>query len=155
MLLRCIKTVTWPLLLVAIGCGPRYQNPCSPRPGFDQVLPLHQHPSQGPGVIYVPAPQTRSEVIGSLQATARALREAPDDRPVNVHVDIPLAFLKGFSCEEILAPFERANSCATRPRDAMISFYRLPSNWAGGGRELSLHFDESGHCDGARWCATQ
>lgn len=150
-----MSVVQWPLLLVAIACGPSYQSPCSPRPGFDQVIPVHKHPDAGPGALYIRTPRNRGEVAGTLQATAKVLREAPGDRPLNVHVDIPLAYFEGLSCEQILAPFERAGFCASKPRSAMISFYQLPSNWLGGGRELIVHFDESGYCDGARWCATQ
>ena len=38
--------------------------------------------------------------------------------------------------------------------DWMISFYRLPAGWDGGGRELQLRF-EAGRCVGATWLHSQ
>jgi hypothetical protein len=105
--------------------------------------------------VYIQAPKTRDELLGTLNAVAHALRNARGDQPVDVHADIPLAFLEGFSCQQILTPFDRAGVCSTTPSSAMTSFYCLPESWLGGGRELSLHFDDSGRCDGARWCGTQ
>lgn len=150
-----MNTALWPLLVPAVACGPHYQSPCSPRPGFDQVVPRHEHPTTGDGSVYIQAPKTRDELPGTLNAVAEALRKARGDKPVDVHADIPLAFFEGLSCQQILTPFDRAGVCSTMPSSAMISFYYLPESWLGGGRELSLHFDDSGRCDGARWCGTQ
>jgi len=83
------------------------------------------------------------------------LRDARREQGVEVNLEIPLAFIKGLSCNQLLEPFRTNDFCATMPSSAMISFYRLPPGWIGGGRELILHFDEHGYCDGARWCFSQ
>jgi len=144
------------VLLAVVACAP-YRSPCSARAGFDQeVRRRHdEHTDEGPGIVHVPSPANRAELIDTLRAIAKALREAPEDRPLDLNVDIPLAFFEGLSCAQIFAPFGAADFCAKKPREAMLSLYHLPPNWVGGGRELSFHFDENGHCDGARWCATQ
>ena len=152
---RLTLVFAWPMLLAVIACGPRYQSPCSPRPGFDQVVRPHTHADGGPDTIYLTPPRNRAELPSTLAAVAEALRSAHGDRPVDVHVDIPLALLEGLPCEQLLQPFDRASACTATTRAAIIPFYYLPATRLGGGRELSLHFDEDGLCDGARWRATQ
>jgi hypothetical protein len=144
-------------LLLWLACAPTYQSPCSARPGFDQAVrhELTDNHADEPEMVHVRPPASRTEVLATLRAVARALRDAPVERGVNVHAHIPLTFFEGLSCAELLAPFGSADFCETNPNHTMISFYRLPPHSVGGGRELSLHFDERGYCDGARWCATQ
>lgn len=144
--------------LFVVACTPSYQGPCSARPGFDQKVrtaPAHVHTNEGPGVVHVPAPRSRADMPATLRAIASALREASDEHPTSVHVTIPLAFFEGLTCAEILGSFGAAHRCTDDPSYAWISLYHLPGNWAGGGRELILHFDGDGYCDGARWCFTQ
>ena len=144
--------------LEGIACAPRYHRPCSPGPGFDQevrVAPAYVHANEGPGIVHVPSPASRTEVLDTLRAIARALLDAPKDNRLDIHVDIPLAYFEGLTCAQIFTSLAAPDFCLSKPTEAMISLYYLPPNYAGGGRELFLHFDESGRCDGARWCATQ
>lgn len=139
-------------------CCAQHQSPCSPRPGFDQELQKGApgHTTEGPGIVHVRSPGTRAEVVDTLRAVARARRDAPPDGGrLDIEVDIPLALFQGLSCSEIFEPFNAVDFCSKRPGEAKLPFYRLPPNWYGGGRTLNLHFDESGRCDGARWCFTE
>jgi hypothetical protein len=145
-------------VLAVVACAPQSYAPCAAQPGFDQEVrrpPAHLLSEPGPGIVEIRSPATRAEVLGTLRAIAAALREASNETPTMIRVDIPLAFFEGLTCEQILTPFDARDYCATNPSEAMISLYHLPGNWAGGGRELILHFDGDGRCDGARWCATQ
>jgi hypothetical protein len=116
----------WPLVLTAIVCCQGYESPCSARPGFDQPVRPHMHADGGPGVVYLAPPRHRAELAGTLTAVAQALRDGQGEQRVDVLVDIPLAFFEGYSCEQLLQPFDKASACKAAPTDAMISFYYYP-----------------------------
>jgi hypothetical protein len=149
--------------LVVIGCAtygsPRpYRSPCASRPGFDQSVNAsarHKQWRETPGWVHIPPPATSADVSDTLRAIATALRDAPDDEPTQLSVDIPPRFFEGLSCEQIFAEFENASFCATKPREARLPLFHLPPNWLGGGRVLIVHFDDKGYCDGAHYCGTQ
>jgi hypothetical protein len=153
-LVRLKRSFWYASLFAAMGRAPSYQNPCAARPGFETSA-ARRYTKDGPGVVHVRAPTKSADVLDTLRAVSQALREAPVDRATDVRVDIPLTFFAARSCAEIFAAFDAADFCLKKPRQGKIPFYRLPPNSAGGGRELILHFDERGYCDGAHWCFTQ
>ena len=146
------------LPLAAVACAPSYASPCTARPGFDQKVrrDSQRDPAEDePGVAHIPSPASQADLPETLSAIAQALRNAPDDRSLNISVELPLAYFEGLTCVQILAPFHAAKHCRDDPREVWIPLHHLPDNRAGGGRNLILHFDEDGRCDGARWCFTQ